>query len=162
MTLLVPATVPRGKGLKGAIIMGAFFWIDIRLQGHEDQELVFGKPVGSITAMDFLSNLNFPKAAPESSSFLPAVSPQAMPSSRIDLVLSCAIHALKSELIENPEFDDLGWLYETKPERLPRNDYTEIYRAGTDRLSRPISSLFPTPQYLSQAEIYALPFTIPF
>ncbi|KAJ6692889.1 hypothetical protein OIU79_014595 [Salix purpurea] len=97
MTFLVPASVPRGKGLKGAITMGAFFWIDIRLQGHEDQELVFGKPVGSITAMDFLSkrNLNFPKAAPESSSFLPAVSPRAMPSNRIDLVLSCAIHALR-------------------------------------------------------------------
>ncbi|KAJ6386081.1 hypothetical protein OIU77_029113 [Salix suchowensis] len=107
MTLLVPATVPRGKGLKGAIIMGAFFWIDIRLQGHEDQELVFGKPVGSITASDFL---NFPKAAPESSSFLPAVSPQAMPSESdrpgVELCHSCSQTELVRDRKAGSELQD--------------------------------------------------------
>ncbi|KAB5541590.1 hypothetical protein DKX38_014564 [Salix brachista] len=43
---------------------GSVFWIDIRLQGHEDRELVFGKPVGSITATDFLvqTKSEFPKS----------------------------------------------------------------------------------------------------
>ncbi|KAJ6937155.1 hypothetical protein NC652_011732 [Populus alba x Populus x berolinensis] len=53
-THLTAVRVPRGEGLKDAIIMvRSVVWIDIQLQERKDQELLFSKPVCSITAMDF-------------------------------------------------------------------------------------------------------------
>ncbi|KAF9676165.1 hypothetical protein SADUNF_Sadunf09G0110000 [Salix dunnii] len=167
----------RRKGPERCHKYGSVFWIDIRLQGHEDRELEFGKPVWSITATDFLvqEKSEFPKSCTREQFFSTCSesTSNAFESDRPgvefelqhtelnlrELVVNWIPLPMKSE---NPEFDNLGWLCETKPERLPRNDYTKIYRAGTDRLSHLISSLYPTAQYLSQAEIYALPFAIPF
>ncbi|KAL3580800.1 hypothetical protein D5086_018635 [Populus alba] len=182
---------------------GSVFWIDIQLQGHEDQDLVFGKPVRSITAMDYLvqEKSELPKSCTKEEFFSTCSesTTTAFESDRpgVELYHSCS----QTELVRdrkaapalishysgsglqhtelnfweldvnwiplptkngNPEFDNPGWLYERKPERLPRSDYTKIYRASNDRFSRPISSLYPTAQYLAQAEIHALPFTIPF
>lgn len=182
---------------------GSVFWIDIQLQGHEDQDLVFGKPVCSITAMDFLvqEKSELPKSCSKEEFFSTCSesTTTAFESDRtgVELCHSCSqtelvrdrkaasvlisqysgsgLHHTELNFWEldvnwiplpmksgDPEFDNLRWLYERKPERLPRSDYTKIYRASNDRLSHPISSLYPTAQYLAQAEIYALPFTIPF
>ena len=168
---------------------GSVFWIDIQLQEHEDQDLVFGKPVRSITAMDFLvqekSDSESTTTASESDrpgvelchscSQTELVRDRKAASSLISQYSGSGLQHTELNFWEldvnwiplpmkngNPEFDNPGWLHERKPGRLPRSDSTKIYRASNERLSPPISSLYPTAQYLAQAEIHALPFTIPF
>ena len=79
------------------LIKGAFFGLIFDCKGMKIENWSLVNQCALLQQRIFLSkrNLNLPKAAPESSSFLPAVSPQAMPLNRIDPVLSCAIHALK-------------------------------------------------------------------
>ncbi|CAK7329490.1 unnamed protein product [Dovyalis caffra] len=162
---------------------GSIVWIDIRLQEHEDQELVFGKPVCSITAMDFLvqEKSELPNICTKEQFFSTwgesTTTALELDRPGVELFHSWPQTELvrddgKAELAlisrysgsgsERPEIENLEWLYKTKPERLLRSDYTEISSASNDKWSYPICSLYPTAQYLAQADIYALPFTIPF
>jgi hypothetical protein len=60
---------------------------------------------------------------------------------------------------ECSESDDLEWLFESKRNR---NHAVERYKIGTDGLYDQNSTPWPRASYLPEADIYALPFTVPF
>ncbi|XP_057973666.1 uncharacterized protein LOC131161722 isoform X1 [Malania oleifera] len=66
------------------------------------------------------------------------------------------------QLNEQADFDDQEWLFGTKPRHSDENSKAKKCKANHDALCHGSSSSWPHAHYLPEADIYALPFSVPF
>lgn len=123
--------------------------------GNVGQELTLRlskEPFPSSQASTIFAHKAEPAALPSAS----GSGCSSLPSPLRDLLLNWVAPPIQREC---PESDDLEWLFESKRNH---NHAVERYKIGTDGLYGQNSTPWPRASYLPEADIYALPFTVPF
>ncbi|KAE8010651.1 hypothetical protein FH972_007004 [Carpinus fangiana] len=123
--------------------------------GNVSQQLTFKlskEPFPSSQASKISAHKTEPAALPIAS----GSGSSLLPSPLRYLIQNWVPPPIQSECFES---DDLEWLFESKQNG---NQAVERYEVGTDGLYNQNSTPWPRASYLPEADIYALPFTVPF
>ncbi|XP_059438236.1 uncharacterized protein LOC132171048 [Corylus avellana] len=102
------------------------------------------------------SKISAHKAEPAALPIASGSGSSSLPSPLRDLIQNWVSPPIQSECFES---DDLEWLFESKQNG---NQAVERNKVGTDGLYVQNSTPWPRASYLPEADIYALPFTVPF